>query len=139
MKAVKNTLFILFAVLFFMLPTVARAIDVSNMKIEQKGNQLEITTVKPVETLEQTRDYQKTYMEDRYNRYIKVITFITAVATITMLGIFIMHIIKFAATGTEHWIIRRNAMFGMLWSGIATGLLGSATLIMGLAFNIFSW
>ena len=50
-----------------------------------------------------------------------------------------MHIIKFAATGTEHWIIRRNAMFGMLWSAIATALLGSATLIMGLAFNIFSW
>ena len=122
-----------------MLPMSVKAIDVSDLEVSQNGNQLIIKDATSVESLEQTRDYQKTYMEDRYERYIKVITFITAIATITMLGIFIMHIIKFAATGTEHWIIRRNAMFGMLWSAIATALLGSATLIMGLAFNIFSW
>lgn len=139
MKTIKNTLFILLSFLFLLIPLTTKAIDVSNMEIVQNGNQLEVKQINSVEKLEQTRDYQKEYMEDRYNRYIKVITFITAIATITMLGIFIMHIIKFAATGTEHWIIRRNAMFGMLWSGIATGLLGSATLIMGLAFNVFSW
>lgn len=139
MKATKKISFILFYFLFLFLPFSVKAIDVSNMEIKQNGNQLEIKQVNSVESLEQTRDYQEDYMTDRYNRYITVITFITAIATITMLGIFIMHIIKFAATGTEHWIIRRNAMFGLLWSGIATALLGSATLIMGLAFNVFSW
>lgn len=139
MKIIKNYIFVLFVFIFLMLPMSVKAIDVSDLEVSQNGNQLIIKDATSVESLEQTRDYQKTYMEDRYERYIKVITFITAIATITMLGIFIMHIIKFAATGTEHWIIRRNAMFGMLWSAIATALLGSATLIMGLAFNIFSW
>lgn len=139
MMKLKNILLYLFVLIVLLFPLTINAIDVSNLEIVQNGQTLTVKEVTAVENLEQTRDAQDKYMVESYAKYIKVITFITAIASITMMGIFIVHVIKFAITGTEHWIIRRTAMMGMLWSGIATALLGSATLIMGLAFNVFAW
>ena len=137
MKKSVNIILILFSVLFLFLPLKTYAIDVSNLYVTQNNGTLTVKNVESVDSSKNTRDYQDTYMTDRYNKYITVISFITAIATITMAGIFIKHIIHFASLGTEHWIVRRNAMIGLLWSGIATALLGSATLILAIAYNAF--
>lgn len=139
MTKIKNILIYIFALCLLFFPLTIKAIDVSNLEVVQNGQTLTVRQIEAVENLEQTRDAQDQFFVERYGKYITVITFITGIATITMMGIFIMHIVKFAITGTEHWIVRRTAMFGMLWSAVATALLGSATLIMGLAFNVFSW
>lgn len=127
-----------FSLMFCFLPMNTYSIDVSNMVIEENSDgKLQVKNVTPVDDANKTAKHQKNYMEERYGRYITVLAFITAIAAITMLAIFIKHIIHLAALGTEHWIVRRNAMIGLLWSGIATALLGSATLIMALAYNAF--
>ena len=116
------------------------AIDISDLEIkESEDGQLSVSGVMGVDDVEDTVEYQEQHMNERYGRYITVISFITAIAAITMLGIFIKHVVHFAALGTEHWIVRRNTMFGLLWSGVSFMLLGSATLIMALAYNAFSF
>lgn len=137
MKKSVNIILILFSVLFLFLPLKTYAIDVSNLYVTQNNGTLTVKNVEGVDSSKNTRDYQDTYMTNRYNKYITVISFITAIATITMAGIFIKHIIHFASLGTEHWIVRRNAMIGLLWSGIATALLGSTTLILAIVYNAF--
>lgn len=137
MKKGVNIVLILFSVLFFLLPLSVRAIDVKNIYITQSNGTLKVKNVESVDSSKNTKDYQETYMEDKYGKYITVIAFITAIATITMIGIFIKHVIHFASLGTEHWVVRRNSMIGLLWSAIATMLLGSATLILAIFYNAF--
>lgn len=137
MKKSINIVLILFSVLFLLLPLKVGAIDVTNIYITQSDGTLKVKNIESVDSTKNTRDYQDKYMEDKYNKYITVIAFITAIATITMAGIFIKHVIHFASLGTEHWIVRRNAIIGLLWSAIATMLLGSATLILAIAYNAF--
>ena len=137
MKKGVNIVLILFSVLFFLLPLSVRAIDVKNIYITQSNGTLKVKNVESVDSSKNTKDYQETYMEDKYGKYITVIAFITAIATITMIGIFIKHVIHFASLGTEHWVVRRNSMIGLLWSAIATMLLGSDTLILAIFYNAF--
>ena len=116
------------------------AIDVSNMNIEFDGHgALNISGVGGVNQNVNTTQQQNKEMAARYDKYITVIAFISAIATITMMGVFIKHIVHFASLGAEHWIVRRNALIGLLWSGIAFTLLGSATLILGIVYNAFQF
>ena len=142
----KKTTYLFIILLFILIAfpiyfNQVKAIEVSNATVTEGNGRLSIQGANPIGTVDvdKTTDAQNTYMEKRYNRYITVLAFISAMAAVTMLAIFIKHIVTFASLGTEHWILRRKAMFGLLWSGIATALLGSATLIMALSYNAFKF
>lgn len=142
MKKTINILCIIM-MMFSFLSIKTNAIDVSNVEITEQSGQLSVKGVAAVTDDASTKESQEEYLygEDgksgKMGNYITVIAFITAIATITMIAIFIKNVIHFGALGTEHWIVRRNAMFGLLWSAIATALLGSATLILALSYNAF--
>ena len=142
----KKSFCIFFSFLIIMLniiPMKTNAIDISDVKITQSNGQLTIEGAGTIINADKSINAQNEYLygEDgksgKMGNYITVIAFITALATITMAGIFIKHVIHFASLGTEHWIVRRNSMIGLLWSAIATALLGSATLIMAISYNAF--
>lgn len=140
MKHILYSGLIFLVMLFLCLGISVQAIDTSNMNITFDGEgELIVDNISSVDEHTDTAEQQNKEMENRYNKYITVIGFVTAIATITMLGVFIKHVVHFASLGAEHWIVRRNAMIGLLWSGIAFALLGSATLILGLVYNAFSF
>ena len=70
--------------------------------------------------------------------YKEFITLVGGVATITMVAIFITHFIKLGTLGTEHWVVKRSVMIGLLWSGLSAALLGSGTLIFAIVYNAFN-
>lgn len=143
MKKSFSMFFLIIIMMLSFIPIKTNAIEISNMQVVESNGKLTVTGVEDVDNAEVTKESQNDFLYGnngdggKMGNYITVIAFITAIATITMLAIFIKHVIHFAALGTEHWIIRRNAMFGLLWSAIATALLGSATLIMALSYNAF--
>lgn len=140
MKHILYSGLIFLVMLFLCLEISVQAIDTSNMNITFDGEgELIVDNISSVDEHTDTAEQQNKEMENRYNKYITVIGFVTAIATITMLGVFIKHVVHFASLGAEHWIVRRSAMIGLLWSGIAFALLGSATLILGLVYNAFSF
>lgn len=133
-------------ILFIILSSFVRvnAIDVSNITISNSGGALVVKNV-TAGNESSTLTAQNTYLygddgnSGKMSNFITLLSFATAIATVTMFGIFIKHVILFAGKGAEHWMLRRNEMFGLLWSGIATALLGSATLIMALSYNAFKF
>lgn len=142
----KSKIQIFLALLFIIISfpicfNTGKAIDISGAQVVESNGKITVQGAGAISSVDadSTKTTQNTYMEERYNRYITVLAFISGIAAITMLALFIKHVITFASLGTEHWILRRKAMFGLLWSGIATALLGSATLIMGLAYNAFQF
>ena len=72
-----------------------------------------------------------------FAKYGKTITWITGVATITLVAVFIYLCVKSAFVASEHWIIKRQTMMAMLWVGVGTALMGSTTLILIIFQNIF--
>lgn len=141
-QEIKKKIYILIMFLFlpFMIVPV-NAIDTSNISISIGSNkEITVDGVKPytnTSEVENSKKQQTTAMGKKFEKMNNLLTFITGIATITMLGIFIKNIIHFATLGTEHWILKRQAMFGLLWTGIATALLGSATLWMALSYGLF--
>ena len=72
-----------------------------------------------------------------FEKYKKVIVGVTGIATLTLLLVFIISIVNLAANGSNPQK-RSMALTWILWTGIATGLLGSVTIIFGIAYNAFS-
>ena len=70
------------------------------------------------------------------NRYKVIITFFSAIAAITMAGIFIWTFMKLGATSGNP-MERQKCITGLIISGIATALLGSISLVVGLFYNAF--
>ena len=71
-----------------------------------------------------------------FARYRSLIIGISGFATLTMLGAFIFLFAKLGATsGNEK--ARRDCITGILFTGIATALLGSVTIVMGFFYNSF--
>ena len=131
----KNVLIIscIFFILLFSIP----AYSIDNTTVTQSGDMLSIDgnqkQYKPA--VGKFRDIKE--ISDKMEEYKTVITFISGLATITMVAIFMKHFIKLAVLGTEHWAVKRNCIIGLLWSGIATVLLGSATTVFAISYNLF--
>ena len=81
------------------------------------------------------------YWQDKLDllmeQYGRTITFVTGGLTITLVIVFIWLCVKSAFVASEHWILKRQTMIALLWVGIGTGLMGSATLILILFQNAF--
>ena len=136
LKQVLLFVLLLVPILSFAMPV--HAIDYDNIKVEiGSDSQIIVKNANGIQSTDTKK--QTAAMEKKYNKYFTVIAFITAIATITMIGIFIKHCVKFSALGTEHWMVRRNCMIGMLWSGVATALLGSATFVLAIFYNAFTF
>ena len=65
-----------------------------------------------------------------FRKYKGFIAGVSGIATITMIGVFILNFIKLATSSTNPQA-RNQALIGILWSGIAAAGLGSVTVIVG--------
>ncbi len=68
-------------------------------------------------------------------KYKNVITFVSGIATVTMVAIFILNFMKLGSTATNP-TERQKVLTGLIWSGIAAALLGSVTLIVGVFYGM---
>lgn len=62
-------------------------------------------------------------------RYKGFIVGVAGVGAITMVALFIINFIKLGTVAGSHPMIRRNAIVGLICTGIATAMLGSVSLI----------
>ena len=69
-------------------------------------------------------------------KYKTLITFFSAMAAITMVGIFIFNFTKLGATAGNP-MERQKCITGLIISGIAASLLGSVALFTGLFYSMF--
>ena len=69
------------------------------------------------------------------DKYKAVITFVSGIATVTMVAIFILNFMKLGSTATNP-TERQKVLTGLIWSGIAAALLGSVTLIVGVFYGM---
>ena len=83
------------------------------------------------------RNHWKGKFDSLFAQYGKTITWLTGIATITLVAVFIWLCIKSAFMASEHWIIKRQTMTAMLWVGVGTALMGSTTLILLIFQNAF--
>ncbi len=60
-------------------------------------------------------------------RYGQTLTWISGIATIILVIVFVVLCVKCAFYSTDHWILKRQVMLGLLWVGIATAIMGSMT------------
>ena len=67
-------------------------------------------------------------------KYRNIALVITSVLTITMLIFMLLQFTKLGAAG-DNEMQRKKAIMGILTTGIATGLLGSATIVVGFFWN----
>ena len=68
-------------------------------------------------------------------KYKDVITFVSGIATVTMVAIFILNFMKLGSTATNP-TERQKVLTGLIWSGIAAALLGSVTLVVGVFYGM---
>ncbi len=69
------------------------------------------------------------------DKYKGVITFVSGIATVTMVAIFILNFMKLGSTSTNP-TERQKVLTGLIWSGVAAALLGSVTLIVGVFYGM---
>jgi len=67
-------------------------------------------------------------------KYQKIITFISGLATATMVAVFIFNFTKLGTTSTNP-AERQKVITGLIFSGIAAALLGSVTFLVGVFLN----
>ena len=79
------------------------------------------------------QDEAFTHVIDKYKI---LITFFAAIGAITMVGIFIYTFIKLG-TSSGNPMERQKCITGLIVTGIATALLGSTALFVGLFYNAF--
>jgi len=91
----------------------------------------------PNKNISGSRNNDRKEVNHYFKQYSEAITLFGGLATITLVGVFIWHFVKLAGLGTEHWILKRSCMIGMLWSGLAAALLGSGTLTFALFYGAF--
>lgn len=70
-------------------------------------------------------------------QYRKIAVAITGILTITMLIFMLIQFTKLGASG-DNEMARKKAIMGILTTGIATALLGGATIIVGFFWNVLS-
>lgn len=69
-------------------------------------------------------------------KYKTIATAIMGILTITMLIFMLVQFTKLGAAG-DNEVQRKKAIMGILTTGIATGLLGGATIVVGFFWNVF--
>lgn len=70
-------------------------------------------------------------------QYRRIAVAITGILTITMLIFMLIQFTKLGASG-DNEMARKKAIMGILTTGIATALLGGATIIIGFFWNVLS-
>lgn len=70
-------------------------------------------------------------------QYKTIATVITSILTITMLIFMLIQFTKLGAAG-DNEIARKKAIAGILTTGIATALLGGATIVIGFFWNVIT-
>lgn len=68
--------------------------------------------------------------------YKSFITFVGGLATMTFILIFIKHFVELGAKASNP-AERKQITSGLLWSGIAAGLLGSVTFVFAVMYGVF--
>lgn len=69
------------------------------------------------------------------DKYKGVITFVSGIGAITMIGIFIFHFIKLGSTAANP-SERLKCTTALIWSGLAAAGLGSVALIVGVFYGM---
>lgn len=69
------------------------------------------------------------------DKYKAVITFVSGIGAITMIGIFIFHFIKLGSTAANP-AERSKCTTALIWSGLAAAGLGSVALIVGVFYGM---
>ena len=69
------------------------------------------------------------------DKYKGVITFVSGIGAITMIGIFIFHFIKLGSTAANP-SERSKCTTALIWSGLAAAGLGSVALIVGVFYGL---
>jgi len=69
------------------------------------------------------------------DKYKGVITFVSGIGAITMIGIFIFHFIKLGSTAANP-SERSKCTTALIWSGLAAAGLGSVALIVGVFYGM---
>lgn len=69
------------------------------------------------------------------DKYKGVITFVSGIGAITMIGIFIFHFIKLGSTASNP-SERSKCTTALIWSGLAAAGLGSVALIVGVFYGM---
>lgn len=109
---------------------------IDDAEIKQDGNRIRVSNGGSYKIdSEKEKDVSK--INTLLNNYKETITFIGGLATMTMIVLFMKHFIKLAVLGTEHWAIKRNSIMALLWSGLAAALLGGATTVFAISYNLF--
>ena len=70
-------------------------------------------------------------------KYKKLITFVSGIGAITMVGIFIFHFIKLGSTSANPQE-RSRCTTALIWSGLAAAGLGSVALIVGVFYGMLA-
>lgn len=140
----KETIFTIIFV-FFMITTCSIqtfAIPNSN-KITMSGNQISVTDnydngkIDDEYNVDNGKANDAKIIDKKLNKYKEAITFVGGIATITMVAIFMQHCVKLGVLGTEHWVLKRNSIVGLLWSGLAAALLGGMTTFFAISYHLF--
>ena len=71
------------------------------------------------------------------DKYKGVITFVSGIGAITMIGIFIFHFIKLGSTAANP-AERSKCTTALIWSGLAAAGLGAVALIVGVFYGMLS-
>lgn len=124
---IKNLTFIilLFSILFICIKPIETS--ASNTKVEVQNGKV---------VLNSGFGNENEAFHHVIERYKTIITFFSAIGAITMVGIFIYTFIKMGATAGNP-MERQKCITGLIITGIATALLGSTALFVGLFYSAF--
>lgn len=103
-------------------------VNATNAKVEVKDGKVVLNT---------GFDTQDDAFQHILTKYKTIITFFSALAAVTMVGIFIYTFTKLGASATNP-MERSKCITGLLISGIAAALLGSVALFTGIFYGAFA-
>ena len=76
-------------------------------------------------------------LNGQFHKYKMLVMFIFGIATLTLVGCFMVFLVALATSGGGNPQARSNAIKRLLFCAIGSAIMGSFTFIFGLAFNIF--
>ena len=121
---------VLIVVMCFMIATPVLASNIKGFGdyyVEETPDGEIVVYIDESNNITEDQDYWKDKLDLLMEQYGRTITFITGVLTITLVIVFIWLCVKVAFLSSEHWIMKRQAMIALLWVGIGTAMMGSAT------------
>lgn len=126
-----------FIIIFMICFTPITSFAINDATINQTGNAITVENDGSRVNADNNRQQDVKAVTKLLENYKVSITFIGGLATMTMVLIFMKHFIKLGVLGTEHWALKRNSIMALLWSGLAAALLGAATTIFAISYNLF--